>query len=499
MTDKLFDDFFKEKLEHHDSGAPMHVWEKVRRELHEDDDDKVIVWWRNPLWLIALFLLAGGIATTGIVGNKKGWFNNSATAETIAQNKNVNSNTTNTENNNTQTTNAATDDNAVKTNAASIAADDIKQTNSTVTDNNITDAVNINTTSTKTVLAVDKKSNAVFNKNRKSKRAISKLLANTATILDNQVIAAVDGAGNNKQNDLINSYYLPLAYGEAANKNFKSILEIQKNNLGRNGFSITSSCPTIGPPRRNDLYVEVYGSADNVSRSLSGTNFTPVNYIDKRKEAEKSKVGFSAGIRLSKNLGERTLLKTGVNFSQINETLKYINEKDIRIITIITQRTIFSNGQTIVINDTTQVTQIGTTYTTFNNRYRTIDIPVIFAYEFVKSRNFTVGLNAGAIINLNSSYSGKILDTNLSPVSINTTNTLGVNAWRRNIGLGLYASLSIYKRINNQVDLFFEPYTRINLKPVTVNETLIKQKYTTTGLQVGLRYNLFHKRQRYIE
>ena len=56
MTDKLFDDFFKKKLEDHDSGAPMHVWEKVRRELHEDDDDKGIIWWRNPLWLIALFL-----------------------------------------------------------------------------------------------------------------------------------------------------------------------------------------------------------------------------------------------------------------------------------------------------------------------------------------------------------------------------------------------------------------------------------------------------------
>ena len=87
MTDKLFDDFFKKKLEDHDSGAPIHVWEKVRRELHEDDDDKGIIWWRNPLWLIALFLFIGGGTAIGIAGSKNNWFGKPTVAATTADNE----------------------------------------------------------------------------------------------------------------------------------------------------------------------------------------------------------------------------------------------------------------------------------------------------------------------------------------------------------------------------------------------------------------------------
>ncbi|RTL60898.1 MAG: hypothetical protein EKK37_01730 [Sphingobacteriales bacterium] len=226
---------------------------------------------------------------------------------------------------------------------------------------------------------------------------------------------------------------------------------------------------------------------------------TPVNYIDKRKEAEKSQVGFSAGIRIAKNLGERTVLKTGINYSQINEHLKFINTQDIKTVTVITTRTVTSGGQTVTISDTTTVTQIGTSYYNFYNRYRTIDIPLIFSYELGNSRSLSVGINAGPIFNLSSWYKGRILDTSLQLITINTGNTQGVNAWRKNIGIGFYGSVSIYKRLNDKMQLFFEPYFRYNLKPVNVNETLVKQKYFTTGLQLGIRYNLFHNRQRYVE
>jgi hypothetical protein len=497
MTDKLFDDFFKEKLEHHDSGAPMHVWEKVRRELHEDDDDKVIAWWKNPLWLIALFLFAGGITTTGIVGMNKGWF--TTTSPTVAS-TDTKQNNVESDNPSTNTSPKTTILNATKENDKTATSD--KNISDAVTNQNQPAVTSINNSITSTNTSVisnhTQQNRFSINSNRKkSKRNFFRKILQSK---QPSGINTVTSETKNDENDF-SSFDLTTAFSDAEKKStFKNLFEPQKlNAVMPIGLQSLNNCPTIGPPRRNDLYIEVYGSADNVTRSLSGTSFTPANYLDKRNEAEKNKVGFSAGIRISKNLGERTLLKTGINYSQINETLKYVNEKDIRIITVITIRTVTSGGQTITISDTTQVTQIGTNYTTFHNKYRTIDIPLIFGYELGDSRKFSLAVNAGVIINLSSVYKGKILDTNLNPVAINTNSTLGVNAWRKNIGLGLYASLNLSKRINNQMHLFFEPYTRINLNPVTVSKTVVSQKYTTSGIQVGVRYNLFHKRQRYIE
>lgn len=505
MTDKLFDDFFKQKLENHDSGAPMNVWEKVRRELHGDDNDKGIIWWRNPLWLIALFFIVGGITTTGIVGNQKGWF----TSDKSLASTNINTQEPSIikpvdENKSTpvKTTEDIIDNSSPSNDLNSkeptlILKDKTKPDEANTIASNSKDHFN------------DKIKNSKWDitNSGKNKIQVHKKLSGTnkQSVLNddnfsskNSITTHLDGR---KVVDQLTDYQLNPALTEASSKrSFNSLLSAQKvKALSSVNFQLFTGCPTIGPPRRNDLYIEFYGSGDNVNRSLTGTSFTPDNYIDKRKEAEKKKVGFSAGVRIAKNLGERTILKTGINYSQINETLKYINEKDTRTITVITTRTVTSGGQTITISDTTTVTQVGTTYTTFHNRYRTIDIPLIFSYELGNSRNYTLGINAGAIVNLQSIYKGHILDTTLNPISINTDNTLGVNAWRKNIGIGLYASISLYKRLTDNMQLFFEPYTRINLKPVNVSETVIKQKYTTTGLQVGLRFNLFHKRQRYIE
>lgn len=504
MTDKLFDDFFKQKLEQHDSGSPMHVWEKVRRELHEKDDDKGVVWWKNPLWLLALLLFIGGGVTIGIIGNKNNWFNKTTALENVAS----------TENSNKQndvaivpaTANDVTKESSKENNSTTLT-EKTNDSNTTLTSSDKTPTITNTVSSdndkaeTSTVAEVKTKKAAIRKLIRKAKHPSQVPVAGLPG--DDKAVADLypgkDTPKPSLQEQLNNDVNLSSA--EGVNKtSVKSLLESEKLKAAIPlNPKVFLGCPTIGPPRRNDLYLEVYGAADNVNRSLTGTSSTPLNYIDKRKEAEKSQVGFSAGVRIAKNIGEKFLLKTGVNYSQINEHLKFLNEKDVRTVTVITTRTVTSGGQTITISDTTTVTQVGTSYNNYYNRYRTVDVPLILSYELGNSRNFSVGINAGVIFNITSWYRGRILDTSLNPVAINTGSTLGVNAWKKNIGLGLYGSLSIYKRLNEKMQLFFEPYVRYNLKPVNTSETIVKQKYMTTGLQVGIRYNLFHKRQRYVE
>ncbi|HET9057589.1 MAG TPA: outer membrane beta-barrel protein [Chitinophagaceae bacterium] len=502
MTDKLFDDFFKQKLEHYDSGAPMHVWEKVRRELHEDDDDKGIIWWRKPLGLLTLSLLLGGIFIYTIIVVNEKWLTSS---KSVSQSINKDFTTSKETNKNFNSSPVNKSDDIISKNEYNLSDNKAllnKNNDAKPSEKDQTRSLNnplvYNSTNTKSVLS-NKQSHKLFltYRNKRVKKVSYPLFKQEQNDIKDINPATHTFYNNNDNPADIN---LSMAFSNGWKKtNLSSFRPLNTKALTTVNLKCLSNCPTIGPPPRNDLYIEVYGSADNVTRSLSGTSYTPTNYINKRKEAEKSQVGFSAGIRVAKNLNERVLLKAGVNYSQINETFKYINENDIRIITVITIRTVTSGGQTITIRDTTQVTQIGTSYTTYYNKYRTLDIPIILSYELGNNKSFSAGINVGAIINITSSYKGHILDTNLSPVPVNTNSTLGVNAWRKNIGLGLYASISFYKRINDQIQLFFEPYTRINLNPVNTNKLVVKQKYNTTGLQIGVRYNLFHKRQRYIE
>lgn len=493
MTDKLFDDFLKQKLEHYDSGSPMHVWEKVRRELHEDNDDKGVVWWKNPVWLLGIFLLSG-ITTTSIVGLQKGWFRKSnsnvnAAAETIS----INNNSEKNNHHKIVTPTTTTTGNSINKQPAPALTSD--QASEKTVNEVYKPAPGTYTRHNSILYKVEAGRN---NASNQLSTGQNKYITNASITKPNSNVIPGEIAGKNNENTHIAEQ---LSLADAAFKRNFILSNAQLNVKAAPSIKlqISTGCPTIGPPRRNDLYLEIYGAGDNVSRNLMGTAFTPADYINKRNEAEKNRAGFSAGIRIAKNLGERLLVKTGINYSQINETLKYVNEKDIRTVTVITTRTVTSGGQTMTISDTTSVTQMGTTYSTFHNHYRTFDIPLLLSYELGNSRNFGLALSAGAIFNIQSVYSGHILDTSLNPVSINTSSTLGVNAWRKNIGIGLYASVSIYKRLNNAMDLFFEPYTRINLNPVTTNSTLVKQKYTTTGLQLGIRYNLFNKRQRYVE
>ncbi|MBI3720420.1 MAG: hypothetical protein HY252_17720 [Sphingobacteriales bacterium] len=499
MTDKLFDDFFKQKLEYYDSGSPMYVWEKVRRELHEADDDKGVVWWKNPLWLLALLLFIGGGITIGVIGKNNNWFNKPTAVENIAGTKNSNQQ-------NDAAVVPATPNSASKENSSTSSTEKTDDSNITLTSSDktptITNTVSSNNEKVDISPAAEVKTKkaAIRKLIRKAKHqsqepiaglpVSNKAVANLNTFTDDQP------AINNPIDRDVN-----LSVAEGTSKtSLKSLLESQKlkTAIPFNPRTFTG-CPTIGPPRRNDLYLEVYGAADNVTRNLTGTPATPSEYIDTRKQAEKSQVGFSAGVRIAKNIGERFILKTGFNYSQINEHLKFINTQDVKTVTVITTRTVTSGGQTVTISDTTTVTQIGTSYYNYYNRYRTIDLPLILSYEFGNSRNLSVAISAGPIFNLTSWYSGKILDTSFRLVDINTSGTQGVNAWKKNIGMGLYGSLSISKRLNDQMQLFFEPYIRYNFKPVNINETIVKQKYMTTGLQVGIRYNLFHNRQRYVE
>lgn len=260
--------------------------------------------------------------------------------------------------------------------------------------------------------------------------------------------------------------------------------------FGNKQFSLSDlkivgiDCPPNGSQRRNDWYLEVYGSPDVVMKSVEpGGN---PDYLSKKDSTETQQLSYTAGFRISKSIGEKLLLKTGLQYSQINERFNLRTENERRIITVVTIRTVpSSTGADSTISDTTSLTQIGYREQRTYNRYRSLDIPLLLSYEF-GDENLKLAVNAGAIINLYSWYAGNTLNDSLQVVSMNSK---GTGIYKQNIGVGLYAGFSLIKPVSDKLDVFVEPYFRYNLSNMA-RKAAYGQRFNAAGISLGIRYKL---------
>jgi hypothetical protein len=83
-----------------------------------------------------------------------------------------------------------------------------------------------------------------------------------------------------------------------------------------------------------------------------------------------------------------------------------------------------------------------------------------------------------------------ILDSSLATVPLNKT---GNGVYKTNLGLGLYAGVSVTKKLGEDLHIFLEPYFRYNLSNMTNTGAAYNQKFSVGGLSVGLRLNLNRK------
>ncbi|BDQ11569.1 hypothetical protein TEGAF0_07860 [Sediminibacterium sp. TEGAF015] len=245
-------------------------------------------------------------------------------------------------------------------------------------------------------------------------------------------------------------------------------------------------CPTDRKQRNPDWDLEVYVSPDMAFKTISNNTAT-AQLLSRKDSSESMRPGFSAGFRIVKPLNDYLSLKTGLQYSQINERFTYKTENETRTTTVVTVRSIVrAPGDTLIVRDTSTLTQVGFKTNTVKNRFRSLDIPVLASVQF-GNEDLKWGITAGAIVNVSSWYEGVLLDSSLAAVAVGKDNGM---MYKKNIGLGLYAGFNITKRINYNTQLFFEPYLRYNLSNITTTGAPFNQKFSIGGLALGLRFNL---------
>ena len=287
----------------------------------------------------------------------------------------------------------------------------------------------------------------------------------TAITLDNSATS------NNRNDILLANYFLLLNVAPV-----EKIFSFNVKNISLTALTIP--CPESEKNAAgNKRYIEIYGGPDYAFRSFNDTANSA--YLQKRKESTRFSSAFSLGLRYTRVFNNAVSFRTGLNYSQVNEKFSYVQGHIVQLVYLI-------NDQ----GDTTgSYASTGTRYKTTYNRYKTVDIPLIFGYEMGNSRLHT-NINAGLIVNAYSWQKGDVLDTNDQPVNITTGKSRSPYQFKTNVGIGFTGGVSFYYKLTNRLHILAEPWLRYNFSAANKAEITLKQKYTTTGVRIGLRIDL---------
>ncbi|MFT3682547.1 MAG: hypothetical protein QM791_19990 [Ferruginibacter sp.] len=239
------------------------------------------------------------------------------------------------------------------------------------------------------------------------------------------------------------------------------------------------SCPTIEKDAAgNKSYWEFYAGPDYAMRRYTDTSNSV--YMQRRKATLSYHSAYSAGIRYTKVFGTGVSVRTGINYSQVNEKFTFLQSNIVQVNYIIDP----------VTGDTTgSYTVRGSRYKTTYNHFRSFDIPVLFGYEMGNGR-FHANINAGAMINIYSWQNGETLDTTFQPVSFSSGKGDNPYQYKTNIGVGFTAAASLYYRLTERLHALAEPYIRYNLSPMNKDNLSLQERFTTIGLRLGVRIDL---------
>lgn len=490
-----FDEFIHHKLYHHTAPIPEGLWDKVKPT--EEKKRRPVIFWLPKKYMVAatilIFVLAGSVSAY-LYLNDFNWLNSKPTEESINAKQPVKIDSTN---------EPSVQKNTVLTESASSIANPSapNQPTNSLSPTAAEDA--IEKASPETSVLNFKKTNQASNNNWKLNRKNMtqsfkqkesvfpfeqsiKTNQQNQTSQSSQALTGIDQ--DSKEDDL--TYELTNKAGDAYIKQQRQLAAyFKKDVLNKNhasSFKNVVICPTDRKMRNPDWDLEVYVSPDLAFKSVT-SNTASQAFLSRKDSNESMRMGFSAGFRIVKPLNDNFSLKTGLQYSQINERFSYRTENETRTTTVVTVRSIIrAPGDTLIVRDTSTLTQIGYKNNTEKNRFRSLDIPVLASYQ-LGNDDLRFGITAGVIVNVSSWYQGVILDSSLSPVPLNKDNNM---VYKSNIGLGLYAGFNISKRINYATQLFFEPYLRYNLSNMTNPEAAFNQRFSIGGLSMGLRFNL---------
>jgi hypothetical protein len=470
MTDKKFDNLFKESFSGYSPDVPSYIWDNIAAEKKKK---RPAAFWLNKKTALLLFgtlllLVSAGSYyifykkenSEGIIAHE----NNGSRQETVS------------------TIPAAVIQPENKAGTASSKSTKIvseKTGNNATAGSETTDHFGITplSSSTNSLLTKEiktrKNNNAAFS-SRNRPFPVKRMQLQKVTSVDTYepMIGEEDGYNGNANTEIL------LLTVDGFRDLIKHTTESKLSKSSLKPFTpavkVSEECP--GAPS-NKYYIDAYISPDYAIKKYSDTGISTL--VAKRKESLRFHSAFSAGLRYTRVFNNGMSVRTGFNFSQINEKFSYAQENVVQIVYVI-------NNQ----GDTTDSYYVrGTRYKNSYNNYRTIDVPLVLGYE-LGNEKLRANINAGAVINIYSWQNGQTLDNDGNLVSITTGKQNNPYQYKTNVGIGFTAGASLYYKLNNRLYAMAEPYFRYNFSPMNKEAVSIQERFTTIGLRLGIRVDI---------
>jgi hypothetical protein len=211
------------------------------------------------------------------------------------------------------------------------------------------------------------------------------------------------------------------------------------------------------------MQVDLYWSHDFAIQSLTSNGSTGENLKNLRSESESPTYSYSLGGRFGFTFPSGMGIKTGLNISKV--------------------RTSFSYVETDGMDTMSMANLVSST-----NSYTYVDIPILFSYETAGFGPFYYNFNAGLLLNMTFTANGKFLDPDGEVADFSKGAENRFRAYEKTAGSSFYASFGMHYVWNDLIDFVIEPNIRYSFSPITLNDYILDEKFTTVGLITGIRY-----------
>lgn len=227
-------------------------------------------------------------------------------------------------------------------------------------------------------------------------------------------------------------------------------------------------CPSFAD-RGEVFFLDFYAGPGMSFHSLSAADSDSPGYIKRRKETEKSKFAWSAGVRAGWLFASKYLLRTGLQYNHVVETLDFYDPKLQKIIITIDNET--GNRDTAYFAEH---------FVRATNNLGFLDLPITVGIEQGRGA-FGWSLNGGVAANLLFFKEGKIVKLG----DVQDQPTYRRPSLKANAGLSLVANAQFFYQIDKKSRVFVEPsYQRI-LQPVSRKSVPAEERYSFGGLSFG--------------
>lgn len=226
--------------------------------------------------------------------------------------------------------------------------------------------------------------------------------------------------------------------------------------------------------------LDLFFSPDFANQMLEYKSDDFKEHAQLRRERERPYYSFNTGVRVNFLTEFGWAIRTGLVYTQINEIFE----------------TNHTEVEAIVDGSGNQIEILGIRSVNIRNKYKMIDIPIIFGYE-ASMKNFDLNVNGGVYLNLRSSQSGAFF----SPIDDQVVYfTKGhpddYDVFKNNIGLSIFMGVGFNFDLTNALNaskrtqLMIEPHVRFYPKSFALDNYILNQKYFSTGVMIGLRRDL---------